>query len=232
MRLNKFLARCGVDSRRNCDNLIKNKKISINGNIVTDFSYKVKQDDVVLLNGKFLEIQEDSVVYILNKPKGYICTSNDTHSRLKVVDLIETDVRLFTIGRLDRDTTGIILLTNDGDISNYLTHPKYRKEKKYYVKTKGKIDLVFLKQLKNGYTLDDGTKVKAQIKLTSQLGNNFEWDVILTEGKNREIKRIFSNFDAKVTLLHRYYFSGFQLNNLNPGKYRKLSKVEIKNILK
>jgi len=232
MRLNKFLARCGVDSRRKCDNLIKNKKISINGSIVTDFSYQVKQNDIILLNGKFLEIQEKSVVYILNKPKGYICTSNDTHSRLKVVDLIETDVRLFTVGRLDRDTTGIILLTNDGDISNYLTHPKYQKEKKYYVKTKGKIDSVFLKQIKNGYILDDGTKVKAQIKLTSQLGNNFEWDVILKEGKNREIKRIFSNFDARVSLLHRYYFSGFQLNNLNPGKYRKLSKVEMNKILK
>lgn len=232
MRLNKFLARCGVNSRRKCDDLIKNKKISINGKIVTDFSYKVTNEDIVLLNGKFLEIQQESIVYILNKPKGYICTSNDTHSRLKVVDLIESEVRLFTIGRLDRDTTGVILLTNDGDISNYLTHPKYKKEKKYHVKTKGKIDSVYLKQIKNGYTLEDGTKVKAQIKQMSQLGNNYEWDVILKEGKNREIKRIFSNFDSKVTLLHRYYFSGFQINNLNPGKYRKLSKVEMNNILK
>tara|TARA_Y100000996_G_C22425617_1_gene603348 strand:+ start:206 stop:904 length:699 start_codon:yes stop_codon:yes gene_type:complete len=232
MRLNKFLARCGVDSRRGCDKIIKSAKIKINGKVVTDFSYQVQSDDVVLLDGKFLEIENHSVVYLLNKPKGYICTSKDTHSRLKVVDLIDTNLRLFTVGRLDRDTTGIILLTNDGDISNYLTHPKYRKEKKYYVKTKGSIDNIFLKKIKNGYILDDGTKVKAQIKLLSQLGNNFEWDIILKEGKNREIKRIFSNFDAKVTLLHRYYFSGFQLNNLNPGKYRKLSKVEISNILK
>ena len=232
MRLNKFLARCGVDSRRGCDEIIKSAKIKINGKVVTDFSYQVQSDDVVLLDGKFLEIENQSVVYLLNKPKGYICTSKDTHSRLKVVDLIDTNVRLFTIGRLDRDTTGIILLTNDGDISNYLTHPKYRKEKKYYVKTKGSIDNIFLKKIKNGYILNDGTKVKAQIKLLSQLGNNFEWDITLKEGKNREIKRIFSNFDAKVTLLHRYYFSGFQLNNLNPGKYRKLSKVEISNILK
>tara|TARA_Y100001936_G_C15873447_1_gene558971 strand:- start:78 stop:776 length:699 start_codon:yes stop_codon:yes gene_type:complete len=232
MRLNKFLARCGVDSRRRCDEIIKSAKIKINGKVVTDFSYQVKNDDVVLLDGKFLEIKDQSVVYLLNKPKGYICTSKDIHSRLKVIDLIETDVRLFTVGRLDRDTTGIILLTNDGDIANYLTHPKYRKEKKYYVKTKGSIDNIFLKKIQNGYTLNDGTKVKAHIKLISQLGNNFEWDVILSEGKNREIKRIFSNFNAKVTLLHRYYFSGFQLNNLNPGKYRKLSKVEINNILK
>jgi 23S rRNA pseudouridine2605 synthase len=232
MRLNKFLARSGVDSRRKCDELIKNKKISINSNIVTDFSYQVKDDDVVLLNGKYLDIQDESIIYILNKPKGYVCTSKDTHSKLKVVDLIDTNLRLFTIGRLDRDTTGIILLTNDGDISNYLTHPKYKKEKKYYVKSKGKIGTVFLKQIKNGYILKDGTKVKAKIKLLSQLGNNFEWDIILEEGKNREIKRIFSNFNAKVTLLHRYYFSGFQLNNLNPGKYKKLSKEQINKIIK
>ena len=89
MRLNKFLARCGVDSRRKCDIYIKDKKVSINGKIMTDFSYKVKNDDIVLLNGKYLEIEDETVVYLLNKPKGYICTSNDTHSRSKVVDLID-----------------------------------------------------------------------------------------------------------------------------------------------
>tara|TARA_X000001036_G_scaffold243764_1_gene227429 strand:- start:726 stop:1421 length:696 start_codon:yes stop_codon:yes gene_type:complete len=230
MRLNKFLARCGVDSRRKCDIYIKDKKVSINGKIMTDFSYKVKNDDIVLLNGKYLEIEDETVVYLLNKPKGYICTSNDTHSRSKVVDLIETESRLFTVGRLDRDTTGIILLTNNGDISNYLTHPKFMKEKKYFVKTKGKIDNLNIKKLKEGLILDDGTKVTANIKMLNQLGNNFEWDIILKEGKNREIKKIFTNFDAKVTLLHRYYFSGFQLNKLNPGQYRKLSKVELKKI--
>jgi len=230
MRLNKFLARCGVDSRRKCDIYIKDKKVSINGKIMTDFSYKVKNDDIVLLNGKYLEIEDETVVYLLNKPKGYICTSNDTHSRLKVVDLIETESRLFTVGRLDRDTTGIILLTNNGDISNYLTHPKFMKEKKYFVKTKGKIDNLNIKKLKEGFILGDGTKVTANIKMLNQLGNNFEWDIILKEGKNREIKKIFTNFDAKVTLLHRYYFSGFQLNKLNPGQYRKLSKVELKKI--
>ena len=232
MRLNKFLARSGLNSRRKCDEIIKSKKISINGSIVTDFSYQVKDDDVVLFNEKYIEIEDQTVVYILNKPKGYVCTSKDIHTRLKVVDLIETNLRLFTIGRLDRDTTGIILLTNDGDISNHLTHPKYAKEKKYYVKTKGRIDNIFLKKIRSGYILDDGIKVKANIQLISQSGQNFEWDVILKEGKNREIKRIFSNFDAKVTLLHRYFFSGIELKKLNSGKYRKLSKQEIKKIIK
>ena len=231
MRLNKFLARCGLDSRRKCDDIIKNRKISVNGEIITDFSYQVKEEDVILFNGKYLEIEHDSIIYILNKPKGYVCTSKDTHDRLKVVDLIDTDARLFTIGRLDRDTTGIILLTNDGDFSNRLAHPRYNKEKKYYVKSKGRIDTNFLKKIKNGYRLNDGTKVKANIKLLSYSGNIFEWDIVLKEGKNREIKRIFSNFDSKVTLIHRYSFCGIELNNLKNGKYRKMSDKEIKSKL-
>ena len=232
MRLNKFLARSGLDSRRKCDELIKSGKVLINGKIVTNFGYKVLNDDVVMCNNKYVSIEDDKVVYLLNKPRGYICTSKDTHNRNKVIDLIDTNLRLFTIGRLDRDTTGIILLTNDGDIANSLAHPKYQKEKKYYVKTKGKIEISDIKKIKNGFRLDDGTKVKAKIFQSSQLGNNYEWDIILTEGKNREIKKIFSNFGAKVTLLHRYYFAGFQLNNLNPGKYRKLSKIELNKIIK
>tara|TARA_B100000575_G_scaffold289717_1_gene292017 strand:+ start:3788 stop:4486 length:699 start_codon:yes stop_codon:yes gene_type:complete len=232
MRLNKFLARSGIDSRRKCDELIRNEKVLVNGKIVTNFGYQVLNDDVVMCNNKYVSIEDDKVVYLLNKPRGYICTSKDTHNRNKVIDLIDTNLRLFTIGRLDRDTTGIILLTNDGDIANSLAHPKYQKEKKYYVKTKGKIEISDIKKIKNGFRLDDGTKVKAKIFQSSQLGNNYEWDIILTEGKNREIKKIFSNFGAKVTLLHRYYFAGFQLNNLNPGKYRKLSKTELNKIIK
>ena len=175
MRLNKFLARSGLDSRRKCDDIIRNKKISINGKIITDFSYQVKKDDVILHDGKYLEIEDKSIIYILNKPKGYVCTSRDTHDRLKVVDLIDNSLRLFTVGRLDRDTTGIILLTNDGDIANRLAHPKYNKEKKYYVKSKGKIENNFLKKIKQGYILEDGTKIKANIKLLSYTGNIFEW---------------------------------------------------------
>ena len=228
----KFLARAGLESRRKCDKIIKDQKISINGTIVTDFSYQVKDDDVILFDGKYVEISDNPVVYILNKPKGYVCTSKDLHARLKVIDLIETNLRLFTIGRLDRDTTGIILLTNDGDICNYLTHPKYAKEKKYYVKTKGKIENLILKKIKNGYTLEDGLRVKAEIKLMSKSGQNFEWDVMLREGKNREIKRIFSNFNAQVILLHRYSFSGIELGKLNSGKYRKLSKEERRKLIK
>ena len=227
MRLNKFLARSGIASRRRCDEIIKSKKISINGQIVTDFSYQVQKEDIILYDGKYLEIEDKSLIYILNKPKGYICTSQDTNDRLKVIDLIDTNARLFTVGRLDRDTTGIILLTNDGDIAHYLAHPKYNKEKKYYVKSKGRIESSLLKKIKNGYLLKDGTKVKANIRLISSSGNIFEWDIILTEGKNREIKRIFSEFNSRVTLIHRYSFAGIELNNIKIGKYKAISKKEL-----
>ena len=185
MRLNKYLSRCGLDSRRNCDKLIKDKKIFINGKIITDFSYDVKNNDIVTYNNKYLEIEDKSIVYILNKPKGYICTSKDPQDRLKVIDLIDTHMRLFTIGRLDRDTTGLILLTNDGDIAHNLAHPKYQKEKKYYVKSKGGLEPKVIAKIKNGMRLSDGLRVKAEIKLISCQKNIFEWDVILKEGKNR-----------------------------------------------
>ena len=227
MRLNKFLARCGLDSRRKCDEIIKKKKISVNGTIITDFSYQVQKDDVVLYGDKYLEIEDQSLIYILNKPKGYVCTSKDTHNRLKVIDLINSNLRLFTIGRLDRDTTGIILITNDGDIANRLAHPRYNKEKKYYVKSKGRIENNFLKKIRTGYILEDGTRVRANIKLLSHSGNIFEWDIILTEGKNREIKRIFSEFNSRVTLIHRYSFAGIELNNIKIGKYKVISKKEL-----
>tara|TARA_B110000495_G_scaffold202847_1_gene224244 strand:+ start:1918 stop:2619 length:702 start_codon:yes stop_codon:yes gene_type:complete len=227
MRLNKYLARCGIGSRRKCDEIISSKQIAINGSIITDFSYQIKDEDIVLYNGKFIEIEDKSIIYILNKPKGYVCTSNDPQDRLKVIDLIDTNIRLFTIGRLDRDTTGIILLTNDGDIANKLAHPKYCKEKKYFVKTKGKIENKFLKIIKDKYLLKDGTKVKADIKLLSHSGNVYEWNIILEEGKNREIKRIFSEFEAKVTLIHRYSFGGIELNNIQLGKYKKIKPNQL-----
>ena len=233
MRINKFLSKNDLGSRRKCEELIKNRSIKVNGKILKDLCYNVSTNDVVQYKNKLLNNEFEHYYYILNKPKGYICTSQDTNDRLKVIDLIDTNARLFTVGRLDRDTTGIILLTNDGDIAHYLAHPKYNKEKKYYVKSKGRIESTLLKKIKNGYLLKDGTKIKANIRLISNSGNIFEWDIILTEGKNREIKRIFSEFDAKVTLIHRYSFAGIELNNLKIGKYKIIYKKDIdKRILK
>jgi len=227
MRLNKFLAHAGIASRRKCDEIISSGKVKVNDNVSYDFSYQVTEDDCVRVSGEIVNLKDEKVVYLLNKPKGVISSVTDDRNRTTVMDFLPVEERLFPIGRLDRDTTGIILLTNDGDIANKLAHPKYCKEKKYFVKTKGKIEKKFLKIIKEKYILKDGTKVKADIKLLSHSGNIYEWNITLKEGKNREIKRIFSEFDAKVTMIHRYSFGGIELNSIKLGKYKKFKPNQL-----
>ena len=132
MRLNKYLAKAGIASRRKCDEFIINGKIMINGETVTNFGYRVKNDDIVTFEGKVVNESSD-IIYILNKPKGYVCSNKEQFKRKTVFDLIDSDKRLFTIGRLDRDTTGLLLITNNGDLSYKLTHPKFEVERRYYV---------------------------------------------------------------------------------------------------
>jgi pseudouridine synthase len=230
MRLNKFLAHAGVASRRACDELIRNKKVRVNNKIIEDFSFQVKEEDYVVCNGKTIQLTHERHVYLVHKPAGYISTSNDTHGRKKVIDLIFSKNRLYTIGRLDRDTTGIILVTNDGDLANRLMHPKFKKEKKYIVETK--IDIPFEKysQLSSGLTLEDGTIAKGQITRVGKKQLRYVWEIVLTEGKNREVKRIFEALESKVVKLHRFSFAGLELGSLKLGRYRKLSKVELKKL--
>ena len=135
MRLNKYLARCGIGSRRKCDEFIAQKKIKVNGKLVEDFSYIVKDIDYVQFNNKILNKVEEDYIYILNKPRGYVSTTNDPKGRKTIFDLVNFKVRLFNIGRLDFNTTGIILFTNNGNIANELLHPKNKFLKKYYVES-------------------------------------------------------------------------------------------------
>ena len=164
MRLNKYLATAGIASRRKCDEIIRSGQVEINGAVVYDFSTQVSDDDIVLCQGKLIEIIQEKVVYMLNKPKGYISTVIDTHKRKTVIDLIPTKDRLFPVGRLDRDTTGILLLTNDGDLAYKLTHPKFGIERKYIVLTKIDIPNEKLTELGNGTILDSIGKVRAKVK--------------------------------------------------------------------
>ena len=135
MRLNQYIAKSGVASRRKADVLIADGLIKINGKVVTNFGYKIGDNDIVTYKGQVLSPSVD-IVYLLNKPKGYVCSNLDEHNKKTVFDLINSDSRLFTVGRLDRDTTGVLLITNNGDLSYKLTHPKHRIEKKYYVPSK------------------------------------------------------------------------------------------------
>ena len=230
MRLNKFLSHAGVASRRKCDEYIESGKVQVNGKRVTDFSYQVEQDDMVLCDRKLIENTKERVVYLLNKPKGYICTNSDTHDRKKVIDLLPPGQRLFTIGRLDRDTTGAILVTNDGDLANQLMHPRFKKEKIYLAETKEDINDKELPALTKGMQLDRGEYAKGGIKRLDRYKGRILWEVILTEGKNREVKRIFEVFGTHVISLHRHSFAGLNVNNLKVGKYRQLNSKIIQSL--
>ena len=226
MRLNQYIAKSGVASRRKADVLIADGLIKINGKVVTNFGYKIGDNDIVTYKGQVLSPSVD-IVYLLNKPKGYVCSNLDQYNKKTVFDLISSDSRLFTVGRLDRDTTGVLLITNNGDLSYKLTHPKHRIEKKYYVTSKIDIDNTHLTSLKKGLRLDDGTFVKANLKRLQKEDGKIFWDISLTEGKNREIKRIFIHFKSKVLSLHRYQFANIKTGALKIGDYKRLKKNDL-----
>ena len=226
MRLNQYIAKSGTASRRKADVLIAEGLIKINGEVVTNFGYQLNDDDIVTYKGQVLS-PSINIVYLLNKPKGYVCSNLDRHNKKTVFDLINSDSRLFTVGRLDRDTSGVLLITNNGDLSYKLTHPKHRIEKKYYVTSKIDIDNANLILLKKGLRLDDGTFVKADLRRLQKEDGKIFWDISLTEGKNREIKRIFVHFKSKVLALHRYQFANIQTGKLKVGDYRKLKKNDL-----
>ena len=230
MRINKYLAQSGIASRRKCDTLIKNKNIKVNGVVVTDFSYQVKFDDLVMYKNKLVEVVRDFKYYLLNKPKGYICSNNDPQKRKTIYSLLPNDSRIFSVGRLDYDTTGIIFLTNDGDFSNFLCHPKNKILKKYYVETKAKINKNQINAIKKGILISKKEKVKSDIFYKGYLKQKYHWDVFLTEGKNREIKRIFEHFNVEVTRIHRYEFAGIELGGIKSGKHKLLAHKIIEEV--
>jgi len=230
MRINKYLAKCGIGSRRKCDEYISSGKIKVDGKKVTDFSFNVNDDSYVQFNNKLVNKLEN-VIYMLNKPRGYICTKNDNLGRKTIYDLLPDKLELFSIGRLDYDTTGILLVTNDGDLCYKLTHPKFNVNKKYYVFTDKKISNSDILSIKKGIKIDNEI-LKANVKFLENINNGYFWDVVLTEGKNREIKRIFNFFDIKVLNLHRYEFSGLRMNELKEGKFRKISKKDFNRIIR
>ena len=191
MRLNKFLARAGIASRRKCDNLIETGKVKVNGYSKTNFGYQVAPDDIVVCDGAAINSIPKTKVYLVNKLRGYISTSSDPEGRKCVIDLVSSHQRLFTVGRLDRDTTGAILVTNNGDMANKLMHPKNQIERVYIVSTKVDITRDKVKHLNKGINLDDGTIAKGKLKRLNKKGGLIYWEVILKEGKNHEVKRIF-----------------------------------------
>ncbi len=229
IRLNKYIANAGICSRREADVLITTGVITVNGEVITQLGYKVKQGDVVKYNGKTLN-NEKKVYILLNKPKGYITTSDDPQQRKTVFELIDgaCKERVYPVGRLDRNTTGLLLFTNDGDLTKKLTHPSFGAQKVYNVELDKPLTKSDMDQLLEGVELEDGIQRVDDINyLNNQPLDKKKIGVSIHSGKNRIIRRLFEALGYEVKKLDRVYFAGLTKKNLLRGQYRFLDNKEI-----
>jgi|TARA_B110000914_G_scaffold206340_1_gene202182 pseudouridine synthase len=230
MRLNKYLSRSGIASRRESDTLIQSGTTEVNGLLCLDPAYQVKSSDIVCFDGKKIEPNEEKVVLMFHKPTKVITTVKDTHGRKTVLDLINSPVRLVPIGRLDQDSTGLLLLTNDGDLHQYLTHPKNSIPKDYEVVVEGRISDIQNKKLIKGIYIGDKEYGKGEI--IDQKTHKGRSNVILRlrHGKKREIRRLMYRLKVKLFSLKRIRYAGLNLGSLKEGEYRELKNKEIKQL--
>ncbi len=227
IRLNRFIANSGVCSRREADEIISKGLISVNGKQVTDLGIKVTYTDDIRYKGKKLTA-EKKVYILLNKPKGYVTTVEDPHAERTVMDLIgnKCPERVYPVGRLDKETTGVLLLTNDGDLTGKLTHPKYERKKIYHVFLDRPVIKNDLVRLTEGIELD-GESVVADAVSYADPDDRSQVGIELHSGKNRVIRRLFESLGYKVRKLDRVYFAGLTKKNLQRGRWRFLSEKEI-----
>ncbi|WP_322971355.1 pseudouridine synthase [Faecalibacter sp. LW9] len=232
IRLNKYVANAGIASRREADELIKTGIVTVNGQVITEMGYKVQPDDEVRFDGKRISSQKN-VYFLLNKPKGYITTSKDEKNRKTVMDLVAgaTTARIFPVGRLDRQTTGVLLFTNDGYLTKKLTHPSHDIKKIYHVTLDKKLTANDLAEIKKGVRLiPEGIAVVDEISYIENRPKN-EVGLEIHIGWNRVVRRIFEKLGYKVEALDRVSFAGLTKKGLNRGDYRPLTELEV-NFLK
>ena len=230
MRLNKFLAKSGIASRRKSDELIKMATTTVNEEIILDPAYNVKEKDLVRFDGRLLKIDEEKIVIILNKPKNVITSVSDQFGRKTVMHFIKSKKRLAPIGRLDKDSTGLLLLTNDGDLHQYLTHPKNQIPRQYIVVIEKIIDSSKLKRITKGLSIGEGEIGRAKVLSQKMIKGRCEARLELKQGKKREIRRIFRSVKIKLFSLHRVRFGSINIGSLKIGESRLLKENEIKNL--
>lgn len=227
-RLQKVIAEAGIASRRKAEDLITSGKVKVNGEIVTELGTKVSRKDKIEVNNKPIEKQQKEY-YLLNKPRGVVTTTKDEHHRKTVVDLIPTNTRIYPVGRLDYDTTGALLLTNDGEFANILMHPNDKVEKVYMAKLNGIIKGEQINQLKDGVEIDGQTVQAARVKLkkVNDKNNTCMVQITIHEGKNHQVKKMFESVGFQVEKLKREKVAFFDLKDLQSGEYRKLTPKEV-----
>ncbi len=232
MRINKYIAQAGLASRRGADKLIEDGKVEVNGAVLTEPGYDVGPEDKVTVDGVLISEREKKVYYLLNKPVGYITSAKDEKGRDTVMDLM-TDVeeRVFPVGRLDYNTSGLLIMTNDGDMSDRIASPRSKTGKTYRVLVAGRIGKPKLDRLSKGIDLGDFVTAPAEIKVVSWTRRSMIVEITIYEGKNRQVRRMFDAIGFPVQELTRIAIGNIKLGHLKPGQYRKMTKGEIAHLL-
>lgn len=231
VRLQKYLADCGIASRRKCEELILQGKVEVNNKKVTELGTKINpQKDQVKYDGKIVEEENDKVYILLNKPIGYVTTVKDQFSRDTVLDLVKVNKRIVPVGRLDMYTSGALILTNDGEFVNKLTHPKNEITKTYNVTVVGVVTKEEVKQLEEGVIIDDYKTKPAKVKILKidEQKNLSRLQIVIHEGKNRQIRKMCEAIGKKVLALHRSKIGNIEVKNLKLGTWRYLTSKEVK----
>lgn len=229
IRLNRLLAAAGFGSRRQCDELIQEGRVEIDGEIVVKLATTVSNDSKVYVDGSLLKKQR-LVYYAVNKPVGVVTTNRDPQGRPRVIDLVPNTERVFAVGRLDRNSEGLILLTNDGELAQQLAHPKFGVKKIYRVTVAGKVDGETMKQMRRGIYISDGHVKVEGAKVLKSRSRSTELEITLREGKNREIRRILARLGNKVQHLRRIAIGPLRLGDMPAGAHRRLTSTEIKKL--
>lgn len=228
MRINKYLADCGVASRRKCDELIAQGKVKVNGKVVRELGLDIKHTDIVLFENRAVRPSVKRVYYKLHKPKGYVTTASDEKGRKTVVELMrKVQERIYPIGRLDYDTEGLLILTNDGDITNILTHPKNNVKKTYIASVEGDITPADIKQITKGVDIGGYITQPCSAQILDKDEKFTRVEIIIAEGKNHQVKKMFEAVGKTVAFLKRISIGEIKLGGLSRGEYKALTTKEI-----
>ena len=228
MRINKYIAQAGVASRRKADELIAAGNVKVNGAVLREPGYDVTEGDIVEVNGRRIEAEEKKVYLLLNKPLGYVTTVSDDKERLAVMDLVQdVDARIFPVGRLDYNTSGMLIMTNDGDFAYKLTHPKHELTKTYRARVSGVLSTEKVWKLRNGVDIGGFITSKARVDVVKGLPKSTIVDITIHEGKNRQVRKMFKAVGNNVQELERIAIGDIRLGRLAEGHYRKLTREEV-----